>query len=110
MLEASIQWLALLDTGDVDQAWQETARIFRQTVTQDAWRVVMADVRAPLGEVKGRALRSVITKENPTASPDGSYILMTFDSSFTEGQEVIETLTMFQESDGIWRTAGYFVK
>ena len=110
MLEASIQWLALLDAGEVEQAYQETASIFRPAVTQEAWHNVMADVRTPLGAFKGRALRTVIAKENPTGSPEGNYILMTFDSSFTHGQEVIESLTLFQESNGIWRTAGYFAK
>jgi hypothetical protein len=51
-----------------------------------------------------------MAKTNPAASPDGNYLLITYDSVFERKQTAVETLTLYQEADGRWRAAGYFIK
>jgi rhamnogalacturonyl hydrolase YesR len=110
MQDASVAWLTLVDEGDFEASWEQASTIFRSGVTKSYWLATIQSLREPVGRFRGRALRSVIAKTDPANSPPGEYILMTFDSSFEHTQEVVETLTMFQEEDGTWRTAGYFIK
>lgn len=110
MEQASVEWLTLVDDGRYDASWEAASEIFRSAVEKPDWLATVTKLREPLGHFRGRALRSVIAKTDPANSPEGEYILMTFDSGFDHRQDVIETLTMYQEKDGAWRTAGYFLK
>jgi len=110
MQEASVAWLSLVDDGHYEASWNQASEIFRGAVKKSDWLVMVTRLREPLGKFRGRALRSVIAKTDPAGSPQGEYILMTFDAGFDHRQDVIETLTMYQEQGGAWRTAGYFLK
>ena len=37
-VECTEQWLAVLDQGDYQQAWEQTAEIFKEIVPIDQWR------------------------------------------------------------------------
>jgi len=43
-------------------------------------------------------------------APDGQYVLMQFETSFTNKKSAVETITFMLEKDGQWRAAGYFIK
>jgi len=110
MEDASIAWLTLLDEGQYEASWEQASGIFRSEVKKSNWLDLVEGLRKPLGSFRGRALRSVIAITDPVDSPEGEFILMTFDAGFELRQDMIETLTMFQGADGTWQTAGYFIK
>ncbi|PLX89622.1 MAG: hypothetical protein C0614_01740, partial [Desulfuromonas sp.] len=43
-------------------------------------------------------------------SPDGEYIVLTYESRFANYQELNETVTVTLDSDARWKIAGYFVQ
>ncbi len=99
-----------MDAADYGDAWHASASIFRAAVTIDNWEERAQSVRGPLGSLQRRIRRDVLSKTNPMSSPRGEYLMITFDSAFENNASMVETVTMFQESDGSWRVAGYFVK
>ena len=107
---ASQQWLKAVDDGAYDQSWDAAAGIFRKAVTKEHWQARIREVRAPLGRLKLRVLQSASVKVDPENSPAGDYLMIVYRSEFENRMDVIETHTLFLESDGRWRTAGYFVR
>jgi hypothetical protein len=49
----------------------------------------------------------------PSASPwapDGSYVVLQFETRFEHKAAAVETVTSMLDRDGVWRVAGYFVR
>ncbi len=103
-------WLSLVDAQKYEASWHQASAIFQTAVTMPDWIKRVRAVRAPIGKLNSRSLRKTMARTDPAASPDGNYLLITYHSVFERNQDTVETLTLYQEADGTWRAAGYFVK
>ncbi len=107
---ASHDWLSLIDTGAWDRSWDESAVLLRNGVKQEDWAKTMQATRAPLATCLKRELtHSQVTDALPGA-PDGTYVVLQYQSRFTHQKSAIETVTVMQEENGDWKVAGYFFK
>ncbi|MBN8488553.1 MAG: DUF4019 domain-containing protein [Burkholderiales bacterium] len=104
------RWLALVDTKDYALSWQRAGSPFRSTVSQEQWAKASASVRQSLGEPKQRTLKSAQATNSLPGAPDGQYVVLQFDTSFTNKAAAVETVTAVLEPDGQWRAIGYFIK
>jgi hypothetical protein len=103
-------WLALVDAKDYALSWQRAGSPFRSAVSQEQWAKVSAGARQPLGELKQRTLKSTQATKSLPGAPDGQYVVLQFDASFTNKATSVETVTAVLEPDGQWRAIGYFIK
>jgi hypothetical protein len=103
-------WLALVDDGSYSQSWNEAAAIFRGGVTEKDWAKSMETFRKPLGDLVSRKVKTTQRADALPGAPDGSYVIMQFDTSFTGKKSAVETVTFALEKDGKWKAAGYFIK
>jgi len=103
-------WLALVDKGDYDKSWEEAAAYFRNAIHKDQWGQTIAAVRKPLGDVITRELHSQTSMTSLPGAPDGEYVVIQFNTSFTNKKSAIETITPMLEQDGTWRVSGYYIK
>jgi opacity protein-like surface antigen len=107
--KAATTWLALVDAGKYGESWQGAAEAFKQAVTQAQWQGALEKVRAPLGKVVSRKLKSAkFTRELPGA-PAGEYVVIQYDTDFKKNGAT-ETVTPMKDKDGVWRVSGYFIK
>jgi len=51
-------WLALTDSGQYSQSWTEASSVFKAAIPQPSWEQMVRMVRAPLGALKSRTLKS----------------------------------------------------
>jgi opacity protein-like surface antigen len=107
---AAGKWLALCDAGKYSESWREASSFFRGAVTEDVWNKGLAGLRAPLGPVQKRVRNTVIQARSLPGAPDGSYVVLTYDTSFAQKAAAIETVTVMHEKDGSWRLVGYYIK
>ncbi len=108
--QAAQTWLAMLDSGNYSNSWYQASGLFRGAVSETAWEGAMNTYRQPLGMLISRRMASAQgTKEMP-GFPDGQYVLMKFETSFTNKKDAIETVTFLLEKDGQWRSAGYYIR
>ena len=70
----------------------------------------MNTFRKPLGDLISRKLKSALATTELPGAPDGQYVVMQFDSSFTGKKSTIETVTFKLADDRTWKSAGYFIK
>ena len=109
-LEAAEAWLELVDQGDYEKSWEEAAAYFRQAVEPEQWKKTMSAVRGPLGEVTTRELMEAKYRSSLAGAPDGDYVVIRYDTSFSNKAESLETITPMLDPDGRWRVSGYYIK
>ncbi len=109
-VSASLAWLALVDAGQYDESWQESARLFKAAITIQQWRASMGAYRKPLGRLITRALKSKTYATSLTGAPDGEYVVIQYATVFENKKSAIETITPMLDGDGNWRVSGYYIK
>lgn len=106
---AAKKWLAVVDTGNYGQSWEEAAPVFKKEVKKEAWEGMVAKVREPLGKTKSRTLLGAqYTTQLPNA-PKGEYVVIQFKTDFAKKPNAIETITPMKV-DGEWKVSGYYIK
>jgi hypothetical protein len=106
----ALAWLRLIDAGDYARSWDESAAIFRNSISQTQWASRIAAVRSPLGSVKSRSMSSAKFTHSLPGAPDGQYVVLQFATSFERKAAATETVTPMKDADGQWRVSGYFIK
>lgn len=106
---AAESWLRLVDTGDYETSWQQSAAVFKSAVTAAGWQETLDAVRKPLGDLVSRNLRSAKFATSLPGAPDGEYVVIQFATEFTGKKSAIETVTPMKDADGVWRVSGYYI-
>ena len=108
--KAAEQWLALVDAGKYAESWKTAAGYFQNAVPQDQWEHTIAAVRGPLGDLVSRKLKSAHYTQSLPGAPDGEYVVLLFDTSFTNKKTAVETVTPMLDADGTWKVSGYYIR
>ncbi len=106
---AAETWLSHVDAGQYTASWRAASPSLQEAVTERAWVESVRGVRQPLGHVVSRTLTSAQHITAVPGAPDGSYVIMQFDTRFEHKQGAVETVTFRQEKDGTWKAAGYYI-
>jgi len=106
---AAEAWLKLIDAGQYGASWDEASSTFRKAVPRASWEQKAAAAREPLGRVLDRKLAAKQLAHELPGAPDGTYVILSFDTRFERKERAHETVTMMLE-DGKFRGAGYFIR
>lgn len=104
------EWLALVDQGEYEASWEEAAALFKSAVTVEQWRQALNAARKPFGELVMRELKTAEYATSLPGAPDGEYVVIQFDTSFSKKESAVETITPMKDDDGVWRVSGYYIK
>lgn len=106
---AAEEWLSLIEAEEYVQSFQEAAPVFQEGMTAKKWKARMSSVRRAFGKTASRELiKARFTTSLPDA-PDGEYVVIQFNTSFSRKSESVETITPMKV-DGTWRVSGYYIK
>jgi len=86
------------------------AEFFRKAIAKPAWEQLIGSVRTPLGKMQSRKMLSATFATSLPGAPDGSYVVIQFDTVFEHKAVAVETITPMLEKDGQWRVSGYYIK
>ena len=103
-------WLALIDSGKYAESWAEASSLFQQHVSKEQWQQMLHAARDPLGNMIARKRKSATYTKSLPGAPDGKYVVIQYDTSFTNKKSAVETVTPMLDKDGKWRVSGYFIK
>jgi hypothetical protein len=106
--DAAEKWLALLDARKYGEAWDQTARAFRDKVKREQWVESLPKTRGALGAVKSRSTEVASFRPSLAGMPDGDYVTVRFSTRFEKKDEAQELVTLVYEG-GAWRPLGYGV-
>lgn len=108
--DAATRWLALVDSGDYAQSWEQGASAFQAAVSKSAWTSAIQSARSPFGIMKVRTLKAASFKKTLPGAPEGEYVVIQYSSQFANNASAIETVTPMLDKDGTWKVSGYFIK
>jgi len=103
-------WVSLVDGGDYAESWNQTAGFFKNAVTKEQWQQSLKAVRAPLGKMVARKLKSKQYTKTLPGVPDGECVVIQYETTFENKKSAIETVTPMLDKDGKWRVSGYYIK
>ena len=109
-LVAAKAWLQLVDEGKYTESWNEASEYFKRAITKEQWEQTIQAGREPLGKTVSRQLKSKQYATSLPGAPDGEYVVIQFDTSFTNKKTAVETITPMLDKDGMWRVTGYQIK
>jgi len=95
------QWLVLVDDKNYAQSWSESGKAFQTRQKTDAWAKSAATLRAPLGAVASRGLKSIDLSRSNIA-------VLRYDTVFAHKAAAVETVTLVYEN-GSWSVTDYSV-
>jgi hypothetical protein len=95
------EWLVLVDDKNYPQSWTQAAKAFQGRLKADVWAKDADMVRAPLGAVASRGLKSIDLTRNNLA-------VIRYDTAFARKAAAIETVTLAFEN-GAWAVSDYSV-
>jgi hypothetical protein len=107
---AALAWLALTDSGQYAESWQEASSFFRAAITSEDWVNALSGPRGAFGGLQSRARSSAQYATTLPGAPDGEYVVFEFSASFENKANAVETVTAMKDLDGAWRVGGYFVR
>lgn len=108
-VQAAEAWLKLVDTGQYGASWDQASTMFRKAVPRAAWEKQVSAAREPFGKVLDRKLASKQLMHELPGAPDGTYVVLVFDTRFERKEHGRETVTMALEGER-FRGAGYFIR
>jgi hypothetical protein len=109
-LQVAEEWLVLVDQGKYEESWKEAAALFKSAVTAEQWQESISAARRPFGRLISREVRSSVYTTSLPGAPDGKYYVIQYNTSFSNKERAVETVTPMMDEDGTWRVSGYFVK
>ena len=107
---AAEQWLGLVDQGKFNGSWLEASTYFRNVTTKQQWKQQVSVWRSALGSVVTRKLRTVQYLTTMPGAPDGEYVMIQYDTSFTHKKSAIEVVVPMMDADGKWRVSEYSIR
>ena len=107
---AAKAWMALTDAGKYGESWERAGTFFKTGIAKNTWETGVRSLRAPLGPVKTRELKSTEYATTLPGAPDGEYVVIQYETQFENKKSAAETVTPMREKDGSWKVSGYFIR
>ena len=86
------------------------AALFKSAVTGDAGTKAAQAARTPLGALRARTDRAQTFLRTLPGVPDGQYVVLQYDTQFSNKAGAVETVTVMLEGEADWKVIGYFIK
>ena len=105
---AAIKWLKIVDAGNYTESWQQAGDFFKSQIDSSEWDIALQKTRTPLGKLVSRTVKTNKQYSSLPGVSMGEYVVIQFQTEFTNKKTAIETLTLSKNS-GDWLPIGYFI-
>jgi len=102
-------WIKLVDERRYADSWSQASPVFQMTIPQKEWVSYLDSIRKPLGAVKARTVADQRPAMNPVGLAAGDYMVIVYDTTFTNSSHADELLTLSLGNDGKWRVLTYLI-
>ena len=109
-LVAAAPWLLVIDEDNYDLSWDGLADYLKRSVDKEQFLSQLKTVRKIFGRLIGRTAKRTQFRASMPSAPDGSYVIIQYETQFAEKKAAVETVIMMLDKDGKWRVSGYDVR
>jgi len=103
-------WLEIIDSGQYQQSWHQASVVLQKAKSESEWTKFIAGIRSSLGDRKERYMATAARTDSLPKLPDGEYIVLQYYTTFSKKGLAMETVSLIQNSPGLWQVANYEVK
>lgn len=104
------EWLGHIDNSHYSRSWDTAAGYLKKQIPTDQWTRNLTTHRQPFGSVLTRHHQKTDHRNDLPNVPKGSYAIVYFATSFEHKREAMETVVLYKEADGAWKSIGYTIK
>ncbi len=105
---AARSWLKMLDKNQYGRCWEESSVLVKQNLSKESFIKAATRSRQPLGTFIKRNIIMSEPKTKLPGAPAGKYVLIKFESEFSNKKKVSQTVIIQQDPDQVWRVGAYF--
>jgi len=105
-VDVATAWVGLLDAGKLEEAWKQSAPVFRNNLSLEDFTKSIEGSRNVLGKLISRKVRTAQAAHSLPNVPRGQYVVVQFDSVFEKHPAMVETVTTKLIGD-TWQVQGY---
>lgn len=106
-VSAAENFLDLIDQHDYQTSWEQGSFMLHRELSQQEWHKELEPIRPLFGTPLGRSLIALRLRDRHPGYPDGQYAILSFESSFSNKAQAVESLILVKETDGVWRVLRY---
>jgi hypothetical protein len=106
---AALSWLATIDAGQYDSAWDDAADSLHVGTTREAWAAAMSRTRGARGTLESRKVVHARFTKSSYGDP-GSFVEIEFESRFEKAPLAHETVSALRTFNGDWKASSYRVR
>ncbi|WP_020676925.1 DUF4019 domain-containing protein [Geopsychrobacter electrodiphilus] len=107
---AAEDFLHLIDSGQYEQSWNSASALMRDKIFLEVWNRRIPAMRTKVGTLISRHQTDASISDMAEGAPEGKYLTLVYDSTFSKQSTATETVILALEKDENWRVAGYFLK
>lgn len=107
---AAEEWVKLLDARRYSQAYREGSPLLHNSATTSEFILQITRLRKLMGAVISRKFNGSKYFSELPATPDGDYVIIRFNTRFTNKAHAVELITPHLEKDGTWKISGYVLQ
>ena len=100
-------WLVLVDSEEYETSWREASDFLKENVAEQKWVETLMAVRKPMGSIISRKVKSTQFRTMMPQALKGKYLIIDYQSTFSNKRSIVESITQMMGKDGKWRVAGY---
>ena len=102
----ALEWLKNIDAGDYKKSWNQGSSVFQSAISEAEWVKYLDEMRKPFGKESSRKLMDQRTAKDPKGLPQGDYMVLVYETSFSGGKKGVELLTLISTDQG-WKILTY---
>ncbi len=106
---AAAVFLDRVDAEEYGDSWDLLADLAQEKISREKWTEQLAEARERSGTLVEREQEDASFSTEAKDSPEGEYILLSYDSRFEKAADVTEYVTVMLTDQG-WKVAGYFMQ
>lgn len=107
----AVYWLSLLDQQAYSASWRQAGGLLQDLVPNNTWTAAMKSIRGNLGNNTSRSVASHNTSSRLPHGTKGTFMTITFNSSFTAKTSVKEKVILMAEGgQSGWKVISYSIQ
>ncbi len=108
-VDAGVKWVKLVDDVQYEASWENGSTLMKLKMPKENWVAGLQQLRRPLGTMTERKLADVRSAKDPKGLPAGDYMVLVYQTDFSDGKGRGELLTLVHENGKDWKVFTYQV-
>lgn len=93
-VQQGIDFVELLDRGDLEACWQEMTPLFKAITSKELWQRQQSAFREAFGPLMSRKFARIDFRDRYARTPDGNFVIVQMHSTFQHKSRAVETIVL----------------